>query len=180
MSNYGRMSDQKKNKIYFPITNIGSVTLMMIFIVVCMVSFAALSLSTAATDYNTAKKSADHVTDYYKASNDAEEKLASLVQVLSETYAASDSPASYYKNLEEKIQAMEGLSFILNEADEGGALSASISYDCTINQKQALHVELACPYSENLSGEDLYPITCWQTTSTTQWEGDNSIKLIGQ
>ena len=63
------------NRRNFPITNIGSVTLMMILIVLCMVTFAALSLSTAVSDHQAAKKSAAHVHDYYKASNQAEEQL---------------------------------------------------------------------------------------------------------
>ena len=47
----------------FPITNIGSVTLLMIFIVLCMITFAALSLSSAASDYQTARKSATHAQE---------------------------------------------------------------------------------------------------------------------
>ena len=56
----------------FSVTNIGSVTLMMIFIVLCMVTFAALSLSSASYDWRSAKKSADHTTAYYQTSNQAE------------------------------------------------------------------------------------------------------------
>ena len=39
------------NKRKFPVTNIGSVSLLMIFIVLCMVTLAALSLSTASGSY---------------------------------------------------------------------------------------------------------------------------------
>ena len=190
MLNYGFISDQKKNsyktkrkktdKIYFPITNIGSVTLMMIFIVVCMVSFAALSLSTAGANYRAAKKSAKHVTNYYKASNDAEEKLAGLSQLLSESYTDSKDSDSYYKDLEEKLQAKEGFSSRSQRTDGGILSGISVSYDCSISKKQALHVEILCTYPQDSAKEALYQITCWQTISTSQWEGDNSIKLIGQ
>ena len=70
----------------FPITNIGSVTLLMIFIVLCMITFAALSLSSAASDYQTARKSATHAQEYYKASGRAEETLAKIDQVLKNCY----------------------------------------------------------------------------------------------
>lgn len=66
----------------FPITNIGSVTLLMIFIVLCMITFAALSLSSAASDYQTARKSAIHAQEYYKASGRAEETLAKSIRYL--------------------------------------------------------------------------------------------------
>ena len=62
----------------FSVTNIGSVTLMMIFIVLCMVTFAALSLSSASYDWRSAKKSADHTTAYYQTSNQAETILSDI------------------------------------------------------------------------------------------------------
>ena len=42
------------------ITNIGTVSLLMIFIILCMVTFAALSLSSAAADHRFSQKMADH------------------------------------------------------------------------------------------------------------------------
>lgn len=44
------------NKRKFPVTNIGSVSLLMIFIVLCMVTLAALSLSTASGSYRSADR----------------------------------------------------------------------------------------------------------------------------
>lgn len=176
MSNYGYFLEQKE-KSYFPITNIGSVTLMMIFIVVCMVSFAALSLSTAASDYRAAKKSATHVTDYYEASNEAEKKLGMIEQILSESYKESTDQASYYQALTEKLPAMDGVTVSDSMSESSGV---TLSYDCSINEKQALHVELLCEYPPEPTSKDLYQIISWKTISTTQWEGDNTIKLIGQ
>ena len=60
------------NKRKFPVTNIGSVSLLMIFIVLCMVTLAALSLSTASGSYRSAQTLAGHTTAYYRASNKAE------------------------------------------------------------------------------------------------------------
>lgn len=63
------------NKKKFSVTNIGSISLLMIFIILCMVTLAALSLSSAASEANTARKFADHNTKYYQADNQAEETL---------------------------------------------------------------------------------------------------------
>lgn len=63
------------NKRKFPVTNIGSVSLLMIFIVLCMVTLAALSLSTASGSYRSAQTLAGHTTAYYRASNKAEKSL---------------------------------------------------------------------------------------------------------
>ena len=70
------------NKRKFPVTNIGSVSLLMIFIVLCMVTLAALSLSTASGSYRSAQTLAGHTTAYYRASNKAEKKLAETEKIL--------------------------------------------------------------------------------------------------
>ena len=64
------------NNENFLLRNIGSVSLLMIFIVLCMVTLAALSLSTASGSYRSAQTLAGHTTAYYRASNKAEKKLA--------------------------------------------------------------------------------------------------------
>lgn len=62
------------NKRKFPVTNIGSVSLLMIFIVLCMVTLAALSLSTASGSYRSAQTLAGHTTAYYRAIQQSREK----------------------------------------------------------------------------------------------------------
>ena len=55
----------------YPVTNIGSVSLLMIFIVLCLVAFSALSLSGAVSDRQYSQKIARHNTEYYEASAQA-------------------------------------------------------------------------------------------------------------
>ena len=109
------------NRRKFPITNIGSVTLMMILIVLCMVTFAALSLSTAVSDHQAAKKSATHVHDYYEASNQAEEQLASIDEVLQTAWRDAPDQASYYDIIRAHYADATGVS--LSETDSGMTLS---------------------------------------------------------
>ncbi len=73
-----------QNKHKPPITNIGSVSLIMIFIVLCMVTFAILSLSESTGDYKFTEKLASHTTDYYAASSQAERALAEIDALLHE------------------------------------------------------------------------------------------------
>lgn len=62
-----------------PFTTIGVSSLLVVFIVLCLVTFACLSLSTAKSDYEFAKKNAAHKTAYYKACNQAEQNINDLV-----------------------------------------------------------------------------------------------------
>ena len=82
------------NKRKFPVTNIGSVSLLMIFIVLCMVTLAALSLSTASGSYRSAQTLAGHTTAYYRASNKAEKKLAETEKILQTCYHSTSDAAS--------------------------------------------------------------------------------------
>ena len=175
------MNHSKKNN--FPITNIGSVTLMMIFIVLCMVSFAALSLSTAASDYQAAKKSAKHVKEYYQASNEAEETLASIADTLETAYQSSSSTDTYL----EQVRAVYPEGATTSPGDSSTPADASaltledsdngliISYRVALNKKQALAVSVLVQYEDSL-----YRITSWKVVNTTEWKGDNSVKLIGE
>ena len=181
------MNHTKKNK--FPITNIGSVTLMMIFIVLCMVSFAALSLSTAASDSRAAEKSAKHVKEYYAASNEAEETLASIANTLEAAYQSSDNENAYLEKVrsayttkeatnsadgassEESSTSVNGTALTLADSDDG----LVISYNVDLNKKQVLAVSVLVQYKGSL-----YKITSWQVVNTTEWKGDNSVKLISE
>ncbi len=52
---------------------IGSPSLILIFIVMCLVTFGMLSLSTAKSEWNLAERNAASVTEYYRADREGEE-----------------------------------------------------------------------------------------------------------
>ena len=176
------------NRRKFPITNIGSVTLMMILIVLCMVTFAALSLSTAVYDYQAAKKSATHVHDYYEASNQAEEQLASIDEVLQTAWRDAPDQASYYDIIRAHYADATGVS--LSETDSG----MTLSWKNDLSDSQALQVSLDVLYPANATGDAadtsqdtseisqpvLYQISAWQVIATREWNGDNSLNLMNK
>ena len=96
---------KKKN---FSITNIGTVSLLMIFIILCMVTFAALSLSSAAADHRFSQKMADHSKEYYKASGQAETKLAEIDHILDIAYKGAESDDDYYQQIKDSFQKSPG------------------------------------------------------------------------
>ena len=64
--------------------NIGTSSLLLIFIVLSLVSFAVLSLSSALTDRNMVEQTMQRSTEYYEACNAAEHTLADLNAALIE------------------------------------------------------------------------------------------------
>ena len=71
---------KEKNTDGFP--NIGLSSLLIIFLIVCMTTFALLALSTAKSDYTLSEKFAGHRTDYYTASSKPEEILSQIDSTL--------------------------------------------------------------------------------------------------
>ena len=177
----------------FPITNIGSVTLMMIFIVLCMVTFAALSLSSASYDSRSAQKSADHTTAYYQASNQAEEVLAQVDQLLIQCQATATDSTTYYQqvatacaNLTDPVVSFTDAESTADSgiSEDGSDDAPSVSWQISISDSQALQVRLALlnPYentpgnaadSVNVTGSDDFTASAGSTDSLyriTSWQ----------
>lgn len=73
----------KVRKTSYPPVNMGISLMLVVFIILCMVVFSVLSLSTAIKDRNYSQKYANNTAEYYEACNQAELELASLSDNLS-------------------------------------------------------------------------------------------------
>ncbi len=98
-------------KTLYPITNTGSVSLLMIFIVLCLTILSTLSLSGALGEYQYSQKIAQHHADYYRASGSASRMLRKIDQVLE--LAHTEHPDDYYSAAEQQLAQMEGLEIDL-------------------------------------------------------------------
>ena len=167
-----------QNKHKPPITNIGSVSLIMVFIVLCMVTFAILSLSESTGDYKFTEKLASHTTDYYTASSQAERALAEIDTLLHETGEnAIGSETLFYQNVIEAINntSISSINDLSATFDHDEVLY--ISYDVPVGDSQKLYVRLRVNAPQT-STTAAYTITAWQTLQTDEWNGDDSIQLI--
>ena len=68
----------KVKKTSYPPLNMGISLMLVIFIILCMVVFSVLSLSTSLKDYNYSEQNAENTKAYYEACNQAERELASI------------------------------------------------------------------------------------------------------
>lgn len=153
----------------YPITNIGSVSLLMIFIVLCLVVFSSLSLSGALSDHQYSLKIAQHNADYYQASSLATGILKEIDQVLHTAYA--QDPEHYYTAAETELAAMESLTTDL------GAESPSITYEVPVNDRQMLKVVLSLN-EPGQTQDGYYRITSWQEVPASTWNGDDTLHLM--
>lgn len=94
------MNPKKKRfrKISFG-TGTGSASILVIFVILCLVSFAALSIVSANADYKLSAKVLERTAAYYDAAGRAENMLAQLDQTLYSVYADTDSEEAYYSTV---------------------------------------------------------------------------------
>ena len=85
-----------------PVTNLGTISLIMIFIVLCMVTFAALSLSSASRDMRAGQNMRAHLEEYYNVSNEAETLLAQADHIFADAYAATADDSEFYRIVSEQ------------------------------------------------------------------------------
>lgn len=165
------------NKRKFPVTNIGSVSLLMIFIVLCMVTLAALSVLPHPGSYRSRRLLPVTQPLITRASNKAEKKLAKTEKILQACYHSTSDADSYYQQVRQQL----GIT--------GSDGSLIYSFQTAVSKSQELEVRIPDHLSDSsaTAGSDredsdtasaFYKITCWKVTSTSDWNADNSIQLI--
>ncbi len=127
-----------KKKKTFSCMNVGSSSMLLIFIILCLVSFAALSLVSASADKRLSQKIADRTLRYYEACNNAEQSLEGLDAVLQAQFTASDTPEEYFS-----------------------AVGHGKSYAIPVSDTQTLCVEIEILYPKAAS-DTFYRILSWQ------------------
>ena len=74
---------RRSNRFYIrktpaPSLSLGGATILVIFIVLCLLTFASLSLVSAFSDLSLSEKTAQRTTDYYAAVSQAHQELAQM------------------------------------------------------------------------------------------------------
>lgn len=171
----------KKDKQQSSFVNIGSSSLLIIFLILSLVAFAVLSLASAHSDYKLTGQLAEHKAEYYQASVRAEQVLSRMDEVFEKQADASG------KNLEEyqKTVADELLSeayyddvnlTCTNPDKEDKNVLLELRFTIPMSKKQVL--EVALQINDYTQADTYYEVKAWQVISTESWEGDQTIQLL--
>ena len=109
---------------------VGVSSILVIFVLLCLVTFATLSLVSARADRNLSQKAVDHTLEYYTASNQAEQILAQADNLLADCAALASSSAEY------QTLAASALAALGELEDTDG--SVTLCYSVPINENQTL------------------------------------------
>ncbi|MDD3367406.1 MAG: hypothetical protein PHP50_00780 [Lachnospiraceae bacterium] len=133
--------------------NTGSASLLMIFVVLCLVSFAALSIVSANADYKLNQKVADRTTAYYSACNETETAIADIDKTLKTTYETVSTRHEYFD-----------------------LVGHDIHYAIPISDLQTLKITLNVLYP-SAPDQPFYEITSWEVKTTGDLEYDSSLPV---
>lgn len=148
------MSFQKKSGPEFHV-NVGSSSILLIFVILCLISFATLSIVSANADAKLSRRVAERTATYYEACNQAQEDIASIDRTLAAVYAESFDEDEYYM-----------------------AVGHRKTYLVAISDLQTLSVTLDILYPQQ-EGDPFYSITSWQViTDASGVDDEDSVLLI--
>lgn len=122
--------------------NVGTSSLLLVFVVMCLVSFATLATVSANADRKLNDKIVERTVQYYNACNEAEAKISDIDSTLKALYDSGLSRDDY-----------------LSQAGE------TIDFAVPVSDVQTLSVSLDIKYPLN-PGDTFYDITKWKLETT--------------
>lgn len=140
---------------------IGSPSLILIFIVLCLVTFGMLSLSTAKSEWDLAKRNASAVTEYYRADSEGEKFYRMVSETVDAVREQSPDPGECRKLLSRKLGGYY-------RPGEGTVVT-----EIAMERSQALFIELIPQFE----GTGSMIISQWKVVQTEDFEIDDSMPV---
>lgn len=146
------MANRKKTGI-----SVGGASILMVFMVLSLATFATLTLTSANADYNLSQRNQQAVLQYYQADGQGEEMLGQIDQLIKQNALLPNS--ELIALLQTK---MPGINV---EQTSDGLLS--ITYTVPVNEQQQLSVAL------HYTTPATYTIAQWVVESSSEWVPDS-------
>ena len=150
-------------------SNFGFSTILLAFVMICIVTISALSLLTANSDYKLSQKVADKNTAYYEAEKKAYETLSKVDRLLADTYHNSNDANDYYEKAEKAL-----LSLGYGSYDK---TTTSFSYHIDISENQTLQITLTLCYPTG-TDESFFQIHTWKSIYDIVEPEEGTLDLI--
>ena len=162
---------KQSEKAPAPFFNIGASSLLVIFLILCLVTFAILTLTSAKSDADFAEKLADawQLSDTDTGKN-------SINNDSSQPDSTSNGTAAVFTEIETQLTALDSREQLQLSMDFTQS-EPTISYAVAIDDKQNLCVTLTLTTAP-AKGEAYYRISQWQVQSSGEWKGDQTLNLM--
>ncbi len=162
-----------RNKIKTPFVSLGTSSLMVVFLVLCLASFRVLSLSGAKSDYSLSEKSAAHSRRYY----DADSKARYIAEFIDfELESAWDKPD--FESGQDYIACMgaqlDGLDIDGVKLNFDG--NDLITYLVPVEEGLVLKVELKICNPQ--TSRYFHEVISWNTAADGSWQRNDKLQLV--
>lgn len=138
--------------------SVGTSSILVIIVVLCLVCFAGLSIVSANADYKLSSRLAERTTAYYQASSLANEEFARLDKAFFDLYLESADSDEYYQKIKESY-------------------SDSLTFSYPISSNQALSVSVEPVYPDDETGS-FFNVTCFRIVTTDDLQLDESLPVL--
>lgn len=165
----------KEQRPGFGGVNVGTSSILIIFILLCLVTFATLSVVSARADFLLSQKSSDMVQNYYEASNQAEETALLIDEVLLNvwnTQTAETLHPSQEAYRAALLRANYPDSVTISRQEDG---SIQFAYSVPAGESQSLSVVLSADIPRQ--GEPFYQVLCWKLSPTGEWKPEEELHV---
>lgn len=148
---------KEKKRTISPGMNVGSSSILVTFVLLCLVTFAALSFVSARADYNLAVQTSERIIKYYANNSTAEIYLANIDSQLLKLAETADKTAYF-----DKIEAVfsDNDIYTITKTDD----DVFIHYDIEISDTQTLNVTVKALYPTENDGSAI-KITQWENVT---------------
>lgn len=181
----------KKRPDSMPSFQIGTSYLLVIFVILCLVTFAALSLSSALKDQSYSPKLTAHQTEYNAASAQAsallaqidealeadapEQALTALAGTVSDSEEASGSDTTERSDsVNDSAQKANNMIVISVQKAEDSDHVFEVDAQIPVSETQNLQLTVSADTQERTR-----KVTCWKETAASGWEEKTTLPVLG-
>ncbi len=143
--------------------NIGTSSILVTFVLLALVTFAALSYMSARSDYVLSKEAADRVASYYDANRKAEIYLANVEALLSKHLESCEDEKAYVEGVDALFADNDSIT--VTDGEDG---TKKLSYQVAVTSGQNLNVILTVRYP-SVSDDRLFKVDKWTTNVNREW-----------
>ena len=143
--------------------NVGTSSVLTAFVLLSMVSFAALTYLSAHSDLNLSRQTAERTSEYYEANALGELYMANIEGQLSKHVKNCHNAGDYYSKVPELFADNDS---IIASEESSKDDPVTLSYTVPINDSLTLYVTLKTHYPDE-TDERLFHIESWNTMNTS-------------
>ncbi len=141
--------------------NVGTRSVLVSFMLLCMVCFAALTYVTASSDYALSLQTAQRTTEYYDANRLAELYMTNIEGLLSKHVKSCTDADEFYSSIPALFSDNDSVTVSVGQEKGDPTL---LSYTVPINETLELRVTLNAHFPD-IEDHSVFNIESWNTVS---------------